>query len=56
MAWAVIFGLVFATFLTLILVPVLYYLADRLLYGIGYVKQQITKEKMKVYVPEKMAA
>jgi len=56
MAWAVIFGLVFATFLTLIVVPVLYYLADRLLFFIGYVKQQVTKEEMKVYVPEKMAA
>jgi len=56
MAWAVIFGLVFATFLTLVVVPVLFYLADRLLYGVGYLKQQVTKEEMKVYVPEKMAA
>jgi multidrug efflux pump len=30
MAWAVIYGLVFATFLTLIVVPVMYYLSDRL--------------------------
>ena len=30
MAWAVIFGLVFATFLTLIIVPVMYLLGDKL--------------------------
>jgi len=30
MAWTVIFGLVFATFLTLVIVPVMYLLADRL--------------------------
>ena len=30
MAWTVIFGLSFATFLTLILVPVMYLLADRI--------------------------
>jgi multidrug efflux pump len=30
MAWAVIYGLVFATFLTLVIVPVMYYLSDRL--------------------------
>jgi multidrug efflux pump subunit AcrB len=29
MAWTVIFGLTFATFLTLIIVPVMYLLADR---------------------------
>jgi len=29
MAWTIIFGLVFATFLTLIVVPVMYYLQDR---------------------------
>jgi len=56
MAWAVIFGLVFATFLTLIMVPVLYYLADRMMYGFAWTKEKITKEKVKVYVPEKMAA
>ena len=30
MAWTVIYGLVFATFLTLVVVPVMYYLAYRL--------------------------
>jgi multidrug efflux pump subunit AcrB len=30
MAWAVIYGLVFSTFLTLVIVPVMYYLSDRL--------------------------
>ncbi len=30
MAWAVIYGLIFATFLTLVIVPVMYYLSDRL--------------------------
>lgn len=30
MAWAVIYGLVFSTFLTLVIVPVMYYLTDRL--------------------------
>ncbi len=29
MAWAVIYGLVFATFLTLVIVPVMYYLSDK---------------------------
>ncbi len=29
MAWAVIYGLIFATFLTLVIVPILYYLSDR---------------------------
>jgi multidrug efflux pump len=30
MAWAVIYGLIFATFLTLVIVPVMYYLSDKL--------------------------
>jgi multidrug efflux pump subunit AcrB len=30
MAWAVIYGLIFSTFLTLVIVPVMYYLMDRL--------------------------
>jgi multidrug efflux pump subunit AcrB len=34
MAWTVIYGLVFATFLTLIVVPVMYYLAYRLKVGV----------------------
>ncbi|WP_017732955.1 efflux RND transporter permease subunit [Nafulsella turpanensis] len=35
MAWTVIFGLVFATFLTLVIVPVMYLLTDKLKYRIG---------------------
>jgi multidrug efflux pump subunit AcrB len=35
MAWTVIFGLVFSTFLTLIVIPVMYWLAYRLKYGIN---------------------
>jgi len=31
MAWSIIFGLTFATFLTLVIVPVMYYLIDRVL-------------------------
>ncbi len=31
MAWTVVFGLVFATFLTLVIVPVMYVLADRII-------------------------
>lgn len=31
MAWSIIFGLTFATFLTLVIVPVMYYLIDRFL-------------------------
>lgn len=34
MAWTVIFGLTFATFLTLVIVPVMYLLADRMNYKI----------------------
>ena len=30
MSWTIIFGLAFATFLTLIIVPVMYLLADKL--------------------------
>jgi Cu/Ag efflux pump CusA len=30
MAWTVIFGLTFATFLTLVLVPVMYFIVDRI--------------------------
>jgi len=29
MSWAIIFGLTFATFLTLVIVPVLYYIINR---------------------------
>jgi len=34
MAWTVIFGLVFATFLTLVIVPVMYLLSDRLTFWV----------------------
>jgi multidrug efflux pump subunit AcrB len=37
MAWTVIFGLTFATFLTLVIVPVMYLLADKLRYKISKV-------------------
>jgi multidrug efflux pump subunit AcrB len=30
MSWTVIFGLTFATFLTLVIVPVMYYLFERM--------------------------
>jgi multidrug efflux pump subunit AcrB len=32
MAWSVIFGLIFATFLTLIVVPVMYLLTDKMIH------------------------
>ncbi|MCB0479778.1 MAG: efflux RND transporter permease subunit [Flavobacteriales bacterium] len=35
MSWAIIFGLVFATFLTLVIVPVMYYLLIRFKYKLG---------------------
>ena len=35
MAWTVIFGLTFATFLTLVIVPVMYLLADKLRYKLS---------------------
>ena len=34
MSWTIIFGLTFATFLTLVIVPVMYYLLKRLKYRI----------------------
>ncbi len=34
MSWAIIFGLTFATFLTLVVVPVMYYLSDKVTYKI----------------------
>ena len=34
MAWAVIYGLIFSTFLTLVIVPVMYYLTDRLIISV----------------------
>ncbi|MDB4107795.1 efflux RND transporter permease subunit, partial [Bacteroidia bacterium] len=41
MAWAVIYGLIFATFLTLVIVPVMYYLSDRLTISIGKLRKQL---------------
>jgi multidrug efflux pump len=38
MSWTVIFGLVFATFLTLVIVPVMYLLMTKLKYRLGKVK------------------
>jgi len=35
MSWTVIFGLTFATFLTLVIVPVMYYLKSRLAYKLA---------------------
>jgi Cu/Ag efflux pump CusA len=35
MSWTVIFGLTFATFLTLVIVPVMYYLKTRLAYKLA---------------------
>jgi multidrug efflux pump len=32
MSWTIIFGLTFATFLTLVVVPIMYYLKTRLAY------------------------
>ncbi len=36
LAWTVIYGLVFATFLTLVVVPVMQYLVNRLKYRVRY--------------------
>lgn len=43
MAWAVIFGLSFATFLTLVIVPVMYLLTDKLKF-----KKKVEKKEMEV--------
>ncbi|MEM1134900.1 MAG: efflux RND transporter permease subunit [Bacteroidota bacterium] len=39
MAWTVIYGLVFATFLTLVIVPVMYLLSDRIIYRMKGMKK-----------------
>ncbi|WP_028980104.1 efflux RND transporter permease subunit [Sporocytophaga myxococcoides] len=39
LSWTMIFGLIFATFLTLILVPVMYLLVDKLKLKVGYKKK-----------------
>ncbi|TAE48208.1 MAG: efflux RND transporter permease subunit [Cytophagales bacterium] len=44
MAWTVIFGLSFATFLTLIVVPVMYLLSAKLKFGSGKNKKEKQKE------------
>jgi multidrug efflux pump len=41
LSWTMIFGLIFATFLTLILVPVMYLLVDKLKIKVGYKKKHI---------------
>lgn len=45
MAWAVIYGLIFATFLTLVIVPVMYYLSDRLGFSVSRVKKRFFGSK-----------
>lgn len=35
MAWTVIYGLIFATFLTLVIVPVMYLITDKIKYAVG---------------------
>jgi len=46
MSWTVIYGLTFATFLTLVIVPVMYWLADRMTVGFSnfYAKYSTRKE------------
>lgn len=39
MAWTVIYGLIFATFLTLVIVPVMYLLSDRVIYRMKGMKK-----------------
>ena len=39
MSWTIIFGLTFATFLTLIIVPTMYLLADKFMYRIAGKKE-----------------
>jgi multidrug efflux pump subunit AcrB len=43
MAWTVIYGLIFATFLTLIVVPVMYWLGYRMVYGFNRLFGKRTK-------------
>ena len=43
MAWAVIYGLIFSTFLTLVIVPVMYYLTDRLTISVKQLVGKIFK-------------
>lgn len=47
MAWAVIYGLIFATFLTLVIVPVMYFLSDKLSI---WIKSKTTGKKP-VHIP-----
>lgn len=46
MAWAVIYGLIFATFLTLVIVPVMYYLSDRLTLRFKGLRSKNTETKV----------
>lgn len=46
MSWTIIFGLTFATFFTLIMVPTMYLLADRLIYRIARWRGQVNVTDM----------
>jgi Cu/Ag efflux pump CusA len=43
MAWTVIFGLTFATFLTLVVVPVIYLLADKMIHKFKNGKKKVAE-------------
>jgi len=47
MSWTIIFGLTFATFLTLIIVPTMYLLADKLMYKIAGRKETRKSNELK---------
>ncbi len=52
MAWAVIYGLIFATFLTLVIVPVMYYLSDRITMSITKLRKSAFDESDNEPMPE----
>jgi multidrug efflux pump subunit AcrB len=52
LAWTVIFGLIFATFLTLIVVPVMFYLVNRA--KIKFRKKRRMKELKKLKAKEQL--
>ncbi|MEL6538394.1 MAG: efflux RND transporter permease subunit, partial [Bacteroidota bacterium] len=41
MAWTVIYGLIFATFLTLVIVPVMYLIADRAILQVDRIRKRV---------------
>jgi multidrug efflux pump subunit AcrB len=51
LAWTVIFGLVFATFLTLVVVPVMFYLVNRIKVNAAN-KRQLRKQKKEISTQE----